>query len=315
MWRATDQIPNNVIATVGEVIGNLYSHTRINTLFMESSFPGDAPAGNCIDKSQSWIRAANNVRDRRPLDALADLLGNLQIRLPEDHPESSEQWNRIHAALAKAGLAFDGSAITTVAAEPRRSTATAPPVRSVINGQRPVQLVGPHDVSESTEVQKSSTSVSMPSKDVFIAHGHDNALKNAVARFATALGLNPIILHEQPDHGETIIAKLESRRSPGFAVVLFTGDDLGCKSDESDERRRLRPRARQNVVLELGFFLGCLGRAQVCSIVDDGVEVPSDMDGVLFAPKAEWQAKLYDRLCSSGYRFEQAQTRLAMAIR
>lgn len=308
-WSSDELIPNNVIATVGK----LFSHTRINTLFMESSFPGDAPMGNCIDKSQSWIRAANTDRDRRPLEALADLLGNLQIRMPDDVEDHAQDWQRIHASLAKAGLSYDGLQIgratghsaTTPSSEVARDVA----LRAVT--ARP---------SAAPLAQRSSTTLNVAgndnsSREVFIAHGHDNALKNTIARFVAALGLIPIILHEQADHGETIIAKLEAQRSTGFAIVLCTGDDVGCAATRAVDAGNWQRRARQNVVLELGFFLGCLGRPRVCAVVADGVEIPSDIDGVLFAPIAEWQQKLFDRLSDCGYSFQQDQIRSAMAIR
>ena len=93
--------------------------------------------------------------------------------------------------------------------------------------------------------------------DVFIVHGHDEAAKHAVARFVEKLGLNAIILDEQVSKGQTIIEKLEQKASnAGFAIVLLTPDDMGAPKDKLDE---LKPRARQNVVLELGYFLRGLG--------------------------------------------------------
>ncbi|MDO8629336.1 MAG: nucleotide-binding protein [Phycisphaerales bacterium] len=150
------------------------------------------------------------------------------------------------------------------------------------------------------------------SRDVFVVHGHDHGLKNAVARFVQTLGLNPVILHEKADAGHTIIEKLEDHASPGFAVVLCTKDDVGGRSEAAP---RLRPRPRQNVVLELGFFLGRLGRERVCAIVDPDVELPSDQDGVLFAPRGEWQQKLLERLSTANYQFSQDMITSALAIR
>jgi predicted nucleotide-binding protein len=151
-----------------------------------------------------------------------------------------------------------------------------------------------------------------PSSDVFVVHGHDHGLKNAVARFVHTLGLNPVILHEKADAGHTIIEKLEDHASPGFAVVLCTKDDVGHAAGPG---HTLRDRPRQHVVLELGFFLGRLGRERVCAIVDPGLELPSDHDGVLFAPRAEWQQKLLERLSSANYQFSQDRITRALAIR
>lgn len=119
------------------------------------------------------------------------------------------------------------------------------------------------------------------SKDIFIVHGHDEAAKQVVARFIEKLGLHAIILHEQPDKGRTIIEKFEDHTDVGFAVVLLTPDDMGYPKDKPSEGK---PRARQNVVLELGYFSGILGRSSVCALLKGDIEIPSDYAGVLYTP-------------------------------
>ena len=126
--------------------------------------------------------------------------------------------------------------------------------------------------------------------DVFVIHGHDHGTKETVARFLQGLDLEPIILHEQPNQGRTIIEKFEEYAQVGYAVVLLTPDDVG--GSNSDD---LAPRARQNVILELGFFLGQLGRGKVAALVKSNLEIPSDYSGVLYIPLDEndgWQMKL-----------------------
>jgi len=123
--------------------------------------------------------------------------------------------------------------------------------------------------------------VNTQSKNVFLVHGHDHGRMQAVARFLEHIGLNPVILHERASTGATIIEKLETHAEVAFAVVLLTPDDIGSiASDKQD----LQPRARQNVVLELGYFLGRLGRRRTCALVVKGVEIPSDYSGVLYIP-------------------------------
>ena len=109
-------------------------------------------------------------------------------------------------------------------------------------------------------------------KKVFIVHGRDEAAKEKVARFLEKLGVECIILHEQPGQNDTIIQKLEKYAAQvGFAIVLMTADDVGAKKEEKDNPK---PRARQNVILELGFFMGRLGRDRVCSLLEEGVDKP-----------------------------------------
>ena len=128
---------------------------------------------------------------------------------------------------------------------------------------------------------------------VFIVHGHHEALKQQVARTVERLtGEPPLILHEQPDGGRTVIEKFESYAGEvGFAVVLLTADDQGGIAGIGD----LQPRARQNVVFELGYYIGRIGRARVAVLYEEGVELPSDMSGVLYTAAdaaGAWQLKL-----------------------
>jgi predicted nucleotide-binding protein len=115
------------------------------------------------------------------------------------------------------------------------------------------------------------------SSRVFVVHGRDQAMESKVARFIEKLDLQPIILHEQPTEGRTIIEKIEQHSDVGFAVVLLTGDDVGALKETADQ---LTSRARQNVILELGYFIGFLGRRRVCALYEKGVELPSDFLGI-----------------------------------
>lgn len=115
---------------------------------------------------------------------------------------------------------------------------------------------------------------------VFIVHGRDEAAKEMVARFVAKLGLEPLILHEQPNAGRTIIEKLEGHLDVDFAIVLLTPDDVGGLAGAG--LADLQSRARQNVVLELGLFLGALGRKRVCALHKGDLELPSDFDGVVY---------------------------------
>lgn len=117
------------------------------------------------------------------------------------------------------------------------------------------------------------------SRKVFVVHGHDEAHKEAVTRFVMKLKLQPVILAEEPSLGKTIIEKLEASSNVGFAVVLLTHDDVGAAKAEA---KSLKPRARQNVVLELGYFVARLGRDRVCALYQSGVELPSDYHGVAY---------------------------------
>ena len=139
------------------------------------------------------------------------------------------------------------------------------------------------------------------SNRVFIVHGHNDAFRESVARLVEQLDLDPIILHEKPNKGRTIIEKFVDYSDVGFAVVIMTSDDIGGKAKDPSES--YSPRARQNVILELGFFLGRLGRDRVCALYEEGVEIPSDYDGVLFVPldkAGAWRLLLGRELRAAG---------------
>jgi predicted nucleotide-binding protein len=138
------------------------------------------------------------------------------------------------------------------------------------------------------------------SKNIFIVHGHDESAKEAVARFVEKIGLKPIVLHEQPNAGRTIIEKFEDHSNVGFAIVLLTPDDVGASKDKTTEAKS---RARQNVILELGYFMGKLGRGRVCALYKEGVEIPSDYQGVLYIPMdfaGAWRMALAKEIKNAG---------------
>lgn len=151
-------------------------------------------------------------------------------------------------------------------------------------------------ILEITPQDKSSIS-----NKIFIVHGHDSAIKEATARTLTKLGLEPIILHEQADGGRTIIEKFEENSSEvGFAVILLTADDDGKAKKETSYKSR----ARQNVVFEMGYFVGRLGRNWVFLLLAEGVEKPGDLDGIVYTPidvHDGWKLKLVKELKACGY--------------
>ncbi|MDP2288686.1 MAG: nucleotide-binding protein [Actinomycetota bacterium] len=116
---------------------------------------------------------------------------------------------------------------------------------------------------------------------IFLVHGSDDVRKVEVARMLEqATGREVVILHEQPNRGRTLIEKFEDHAgSAAFAVVILTADDEGRhKGTDSD----LMLRGRQNVVFEMGFFFAALGRSRVVVLLDDGIEKPSDVDGIVY---------------------------------
>ena len=141
------------------------------------------------------------------------------------------------------------------------------------------------------------------SRKVFIVHGHDDGARESVARFLEKIGFIPIILHEQANQGKTIIEKIDTYGNVGFAIVLLTPDDEG-RAKGSEE---FSYRARQNVVLELGYFIGRLGRNKVCALKRGNIEIPSDFLGVVWEnmdPSGGWKNSLARELKAAGHHID-----------
>lgn len=155
-----------------------------------------------------------------------------------------------------------------------------------------------------------SSSISEPqvaSGQIFIVHGHDlGKLDEVVDTVKELTGRDAIILSEMPNRGQTIIEKFERHAvEAGFVVVLATADDVGRERDSLIPQ----PRARQNVVFELGFFIGALGRPSVLILYDEGVELPSDMDGVIYVlndAQGKWRSDLKRELTAADFIIDTA---------
>jgi hypothetical protein len=145
---------------------------------------------------------------------------------------------------------------------------------------------------------------SQDNSKVFIVHGRDEAAKEKVARFVEKLGLEAIILHEKSSSGRTIIEKIEHYSNVGFAIVLYTPDDLGNVKGKAEE---LNGRARQNVVFEHGFLIGRLGRPNVAALVEAPIELPNDISGVVYINMDEasaWQLQIAKEMKTCGYKID-----------
>jgi predicted nucleotide-binding protein len=174
-----------------------------------------------------------------------------------------------------------------------------------------LELLSEADISP-VESGTTTTIVSGPvgvdKASIFVVHGHDGARKYEVTRLLErTTSLDVVILHEQPNKGATVIEKLERHAgSAAFAVVLLTGDDVGKAKSSSD----LRPRGRQNVILEAGLFFGLVGRSHVAVLYDADVELPSDLAGLIYLPLDEggaWRLELLKEMEAVGIEVDRGR--------
>ncbi|CUX58244.1 conserved hypothetical protein [Agrobacterium fabrum str. J-07] len=175
---------------------------------------------------------------------------------------------------------------------------------AVMTGQVVIPFVRDYKTFVLSRGKKKPQLIVPNSNKIFIVHGHDEGALQSLARFLEKLDLQVIILREQPNQGRTIIEKYEqSAEEVGFAVVLMTPDDMGAAISSDGQNQR----ARQNVIFELGYFAGKLGRGRVCLLRKGNVEIPSDLFGVVYTdmdPAEGWKSALVKELKAAGIQFD-----------
>lgn len=154
------------------------------------------------------------------------------------------------------------------------------------------------EVAPSANLASDTQSADRSPNRVFVVHGQNETARTAVVSFLESIGLVGIVLHDQPNMGRHLLTKfIQEAELVTFAVVLMTDDDLG-----SLKGGKLAPRARQNVILELGYFLAHLGQAKVCALITPGLETPSDFDGIIYIRmdnEQRWQEELKRELLAA----------------
>ena len=136
-------------------------------------------------------------------------------------------------------------------------------------------------------------------RKIFIVHGRNQKVLDEVTELLNELNLAVIVLQEQPARSRTIIENLERHLDVSYAIVLLTGDDEGRL--KQDAQGVLKPRPRQNVILELGLFVGHLGRDRVVSLCESNIDFPSDWAGVTYISLSrDWRNMLKNEMLDAG---------------
>ena len=151
--------------------------------------------------------------------------------------------------------------------------------------------------AKQNNVDRTRKQSKVDSKKVFVVYGHDRLMKLEVENFLRSrLKLEVVALDEEPNGGRTIIEKFEQySKDCAFAVILMSPDD------NAEVDGQIFKRARQNVVLELGYFMAKLDREKVCVLVRGDIEKPSDISGILtLSYDGDWKFDLLDELKHAG---------------
>jgi predicted nucleotide-binding protein len=227
------------------------------------------------------------------------------------------EWDDFNVALLESSFDSSGWMTTTPVSDYRgvgavvidiqlsRATTGIPPERmaavlSDIDAKRGVlrsiaQRLDVYPKGDSREASALATGTA-----IFVVHGHALQRREELRRFLERVtDRQVIVLEDEANQGRDVLGKLlGSAAQAVYAVVLLTGDDEGRKAGDGE----WKPRARQNVVLELGLFLGMLGRASVAALYESGVELPSDFTGVMYISLDDsgWKMKLATELKNAG---------------
>lgn len=111
----SSKIPNSVIGAVASVIAaHYFSHSTLNSLFMECGAPGDVPPGNCESKCTSWLLRCNEDPLVDPLTVLGQVIQKFMDQEPSDwRPEITEGQSRIRESLARNQLTYQINGFVT----------------------------------------------------------------------------------------------------------------------------------------------------------------------------------------------------------
>jgi predicted nucleotide-binding protein len=167
-----------------------------------------------------------------------------------------------------------------------------------------LELLAAQQSKGQAQVSFSSESDNSPkSNKVFITHGHDHAVRDAIQAYLFGLGLVPVVLEDAANVGQTIIEKLEKNADVSYAVVILSPDDVGRSKNPADAP--LQPRARQNVVFELGYLMAKLGRRSVAVLLPDpALERPTNIEGIVwiqYDSGGGWKYRLQVELKAVGF--------------
>ena len=143
---------------------------------------------------------------------------------------------------------------------------------------------------------------------IFVVHGHDRDARDQLELVLMRLGLQPFILQNADSESKTIIEALEQNiyREAAFGIILLTPDDFGYSKAAGETEKQ--PRARQNVILEMGMVMAALGRQKMVILKKGALEMPSDAAGILYIEfndhVREIVPKLAQRLQGAGFQID-----------
>jgi len=268
-------------------------------------------------------RSMESAWVRRELDAILRLgdrpIFPVLLEPVDDLPSSISQyqWLDLSGVHDVAGLRLNATKLADAVVSTLPKFKNAPPLTERLTTQFADfvaaslrRIAEPPSPTERQQVNSS----------VFVVHGHDLDARNLICHYLVELDVEPVVLAKARGSSQFLLQKFfEVSNRASFAVVIVSADDFGAPLTQYDSPgvgdRALQFRARQNVILELGFFYGRLGWENVFVLqkpaprVFPNFERPSDLDGAVFEyidDDGIWKGELAQRLARAGLRVDQA---------
>jgi len=249
------------------------SHSTIENIWLGEDAADYLPAeGNKADRVRGGLKSLRDGRAAGPLGPSLSPAPQKLRRVAEE----------LAARLVAAGLVSEGDVAEALGGAPEVQPPLDTPATPTPNEAQAVPTTAPQ------------------TPPIFVVHGHDDGLLHQTVRvLERATSREVVVLHEQANAGRTLLEKFEAHATgAACAVVLLTPDDTGGPQGQPQQ-----PRARQNVIFELGFFFGHLGRSRVAVLLAPGVQQPSDITGLVYIPVDEagsWKYALAREIAASG---------------
>ena len=277
---------------------------------------------NCVEisfKEESWAKIAKKNELKSTLLALIgkyqEIIANfLKYQGPENIEDLQNRYNierdKIEVKLKKLigdqheyyTKLFVRPHINFLSGDPRKELAI-----DLQHDRRDCEWVLSmlHDDMFPLNKAPSSPSSRELSNKVFVVYGRDNEMKATVPAMLRQLHLTPVLLDDQPSQSNTIIEKFEHNSDVDYAIILLSPDDQASLREENPNS--VKYRARQNVILEMGYFIGKLGRKN-CAILfrpELNFEFPSDIQGLTYIKydsEGSWKYKLIKEMKNIGFK-------------
>lgn len=251
----------------------------------------DGPHKDIVDRLNPLIGVIKEMRDNVYVlpDDIELLSYEIRSALKDSFGLDSEQYQTALRILNDIPTQSDISNFEIVRAQLRR-------LQNFLINFRDRQYAEARRLARAQSITPATPHPEPAGQSIFLAHGHDHASRDKVELVLNDLRQDVVLLHKETEPGLVTIIEMFERKAEkaGYAIILLTPDDVGATVNTPSA---VQARARQNVIFELGYFVGKLGRDRVAILRHPSVEFLSELHGVLTIPfEDKWDVLLAHKL-------------------